>query len=86
FQEISTGIHHLANGDFTKSVEISADDEFGDIAKDVNLASQKLQQAVQRGDFAESSKDQLILNLAHDLRTPLTSVIGYLDLILRDKQ
>ncbi|MGG4492928.1 ATP-binding protein [Brevibacillus reuszeri] len=86
FQEISTGIHHLANGDFTKSVELSADDEFGDIAKDVNLASQKLQQAVQRGDFAESSKDQLILNLAHDLRTPLTSVIGYLDLILQDEQ
>lgn len=86
FQEISTGIYHLANGDFTKSVEIYADDEFGDIAKDVNLASQKLQEAVRRGDFAESSKDQLILNLAHDLRTPLTSVIGYLDLILRDKQ
>ena len=86
FQQISTGIHHLASGDFTKSVEIYADDEFGDIAKDVNLASQKLQEAVRREDFAESSKDQLVLNLAHDLRTPLTSVIGYLDLILRDEQ
>lgn len=86
FQQISIGIYHLANGDFTRNVEISANDEFGDIAKDVNLASQKLRQAVQRGHFAENSKDQLVLNLAHDLRTPLTSVIGYLDLILRDER
>ncbi|MFM1653561.1 ATP-binding protein [Brevibacillus sp. B_LB10_24] len=84
FMEISTGIHQLANGDFTSRVQISSDDEFGDIAKDINLAIVKLKQAIERGDFAESSKDQLILNLAHDLRTPLTSVIGYLDFILND--
>ncbi|ATO51826.1 HAMP domain-containing sensor histidine kinase [Brevibacillus laterosporus] len=86
FQEISNGIHHLANGEFTRKVHISANDEFGDIAKDIKLASEKLQKAVERGDFAESSKDQLVLNLAHDLRTPLTSVLGYLDFILQDDQ
>ncbi|WP_232698064.1 HAMP domain-containing sensor histidine kinase [Brevibacillus daliensis] len=86
FKEISTGINRLANGDFTSRVQISSDDEFGDIAKDINLAIEQLQQAIERGDFAESSKDQLVLNLAHDLRTPLTSVIGYLDFILRDDQ
>jgi len=85
FKEISTGIHHLANGDFTRRVRISSDDEFGDIAKDINLASKKLEEAIQRGDFSESSKDQLVVNLAHDLRTPLTSVLGYLDLILKDE-
>ena len=40
---------------------------------------------MERGDFAESSKDQLVVNLAHDLRTPLTSVLGYLDLILKEE-
>lgn len=84
FREISNGIHHLANGDFKSRVHISSNDEFGDIAKDMNLASEKLQEAVERGDFAENSKDQLVLNLAHDLRTPLTSVLGYLDFILKD--
>ncbi|MEK3719315.1 sensor histidine kinase [Paenibacillus sp. FSL H8-0034] len=86
FHKISNGIHHLANGDFINRIHISAGDEFGDIAKDINLASEKLQAAVERGDFAESSKDQLVLNLAHDLRTPLTSVLGYLDFILKDDQ
>ncbi|MCE0452840.1 sensor histidine kinase KdpD [Brevibacillus sp. AF8] len=86
FREISTGIHFLASGDFTRHVHIPSNDEFADIAKDINQASEMLQKAVERGDFAESSKDQLVLNLAHDLRTPLTSVLGYLDLVLRDGQ
>ncbi|MCJ7843132.1 HAMP domain-containing histidine kinase [Lederbergia sp. NSJ-179] len=85
FREISKGIHKLANGDFTSDVVISTNDEFKEIAEDINQAGAKLQEAVERGDFAESSKDQLVINLAHDLRTPLTSVLGYLDLILQDE-
>lgn len=86
FREISTGIHRLANGDFEGRVEIRSSDEFGSIAADMNAAGEKLKKAVERGDFAESSKDQLVLNLAHDLRTPLTSVLGYLDFILRNEE
>ncbi|QKE75994.1 HAMP domain-containing histidine kinase [Arthrobacter citreus] len=86
FKEISRGIHLLATGDFTGRVHISSNDEFKLIAKDMNMASEKLKQAIERGEFAESSKDQLVLNLAHDLRTPLTSVLGYLDFILQDDQ
>ncbi|AIY77879.1 TPA: ATP-binding protein [Bacillus tropicus] len=85
FDEISIGIHHLANGNFSNEVHVSSNDEFGYIAREINVASEKLKEAVERGDFAESSKDQLIVNLAHDLRTPLTSVLGYLDLILKDE-
>lgn len=85
FNEISTGIHHLSRGDFSHHVQIESNDEFRDIAHDINLASEKLKQAVERGDFSESSKDQLVINLAHDLRTPLTSVLGYLDLVLKDE-
>src|SRR5699024_1116146 len=51
----------------------------------INLASRKLEEAIQRGDFSESSKELLIVNLAHDLRTPLTSVLGYLDLLLENE-
>lgn len=83
FKEISKGINHLASGNFKHQVRISSTDEFGTIAEDINLASVKLQEAVERGDFAENSKDQLVVNLAHDLRTPLTSVLGYLDWILK---
>ncbi|MCM3762906.1 HAMP domain-containing histidine kinase [Alkalihalobacillus oceani] len=86
FKEISNGIHFLARGDFTHRVQVRSKDEFGEIARDINLASEQLQQAIERGEFSESSKDQLVVNLAHDLRTPLTSVIGYIDLILKDNK
>lgn len=85
FREISKGIHQLSAGNFTNVVHISSNDEFAAIAAEINLASERLQSSVERGDFAESSKDQLVLNLAHDLRTPLTSVLGYLDFMLRDE-
>lgn len=86
FEKISSGIHRLAGGDFATRVEIASGDEFQSIAEDINRAGEKLKSAVERGDFAESSKDQLVLNLAHDLRTPLTSVLGYLDFILKNDQ
>ncbi|WP_342433995.1 HAMP domain-containing sensor histidine kinase [Neobacillus sp. FSL H8-0543] len=84
FHKISQGINHLALGEFKHPIQLQSNDEFGQIAKDINLASKKLEEAIERGDFSESSKDQLVVNLAHDLRTPLTSVLGYLDLILKD--
>ncbi len=84
FNKISNGIQYLANGNFTNKVQILSNDEFGDIAREINIASKKLKEAIERGDFEENSKNQLIVNLAHDLRTPLTSVLGYLDLTLKD--
>lgn len=85
FKEITRGIHQLANADFNRPIHIDSNDEFEDIARDINLAGRQLQQAITRGDSAENAKERLILNLAHDLRTPLTSVLGYLDFMLKGK-
>ncbi|GLC89476.1 sensor histidine kinase [Lysinibacillus piscis] len=85
FNTIFTGIRHLANGDFSHKIHIQSRNEFGEIAEHINMATKMLQEAIERGDFSETSKNELVVNLAHDLRTPLTSVIGYLDLLLQDK-
>lgn len=84
FNKISEGIRRLAGGDFSTRVVVNSGDEFQAIAEDINRAGAQLRDAIEKGEFAESSKDQLVLNLAHDLRTPLTSVLGYLDYVLRD--
>ncbi|MFP3344681.1 HAMP domain-containing protein, partial [Halomonas sp. SIMBA_159] len=59
FQEISQGIHQLAEGNFTHRVQIKSKDEFQAIAEDIHSAATTLKEAIERGDFAESSKDQL---------------------------
>ncbi|MBR7795483.1 MULTISPECIES: sensor histidine kinase KdpD [Virgibacillus] len=85
FNKISKGIRQLAQGDFDYQVKLSSKDEFNDIANDINRTSARLKEAIEKGEFLESSKDHLIVNLAHDLRTPLTSVLGYIEIILKDK-
>jgi len=81
FEDISSGIRQLAAGDFSHRIEIASKDEFRQIANDLNAASSGLRTAIQAETLAQRSKETLIANLAHDLRTPLTSVTGYLDLL-----
>ncbi|WP_368653703.1 histidine kinase dimerization/phospho-acceptor domain-containing protein [Ornithinibacillus sp. 4-3] len=80
-KEISLGINHLAAGDFSHQIKIESKDEFKQIASDINEASLRLKQAIEAEKLSRISKETLIANLAHDLRTPLTSVIGYLNLL-----
>ncbi|MDQ0087732.1 signal transduction histidine kinase [Paenibacillus anaericanus] len=60
---------------------ISRLDELGAVAQNVNHMAEQLQKQVERERQLESSKMELITNVSHDLRTPLTSIIGYLDLL-----
>lgn len=86
FTEISAGIRHLADGDFTYNVQVESKDEFRQIATDLNEASRLLQEAINAQTLSQRSKETLIANLAHDLRTPLTSVIGYLNLLNEQRE
>ena len=56
-----------------------------DIAAQLNLARERALRDAQAAQAAEQRKNDLVVYLAHDLKTPLTSVIGYLTL-LRDEQ
>ena len=82
---ISSSILRIAEGDFDIRIPVKTDDEIGQIAQNVNRAASQLKKAVETGKYAASSKDRLIIDIAHDLRTPLTSINGYLDLIINKK-
>lgn len=66
-------------------MNIQSNDEFESVATDINTAKKQLKMAIEKGEFQESSKDYLVGNLAHDLRTPLTSLIGYLEIVMQDE-
>lgn len=63
---------------------ISLPADLKNIEDDMNLAKQQAMRSAQAAREAEQRKNDLIVYLAHDLKTPLTSVIGYLTL-LRDE-
>ena len=56
------------------------------LATNVNGVFDAAQKAMAEEREIERSKDEMITNVSHDLRTPLTSILGYLGLIVNDEQ
>ncbi|WP_456276286.1 sensor histidine kinase [Bacillus sp. AK128] len=75
----------IADGNFHHKLMAPTQADLSAIAKNVNLIVDKLQNAMEEERLAEQAKKDLITNVSHDLRTPLTSMIGYLGLIEHDR-
>lgn len=75
----------IAEGNFNHQLESSNIPEFAALADHVNGIVKKLQQSLAEERLAEQAKKDLITNVSHDLRTPLTSITGFLGLIEQDR-
>ena len=78
FREINLGIDNLLAED-EKKIRLSP--EMLPFEYKLNTVKQKLKEQKEATALAEQRKDELVMYLAHDIRTPLTSVIGYLSLL-----
>lgn len=78
---ISSAMREIAEGDLNVTLDVEGDDEFADMAENLNNMVEELRQLMDRERESERTKNELITNVAHDLRTPLTSIIGYLELL-----
>ena len=83
--EISDAMEEISDGNLNLSLEVKGDDEFAQMASSLNRMAEDIRDLMERERESERTKNELITNVAHDLRTPLTSVIGYLELLLADK-
>lgn len=79
--EITEGINRIAGGDFESKIPVRYKDELSSVADTVNRLSVSIQKMIEMQKENEKSKNDLITSVAHDLKTPLTSIIGYLDLV-----
>lgn len=78
---ISSAMREIAEGDLNVTLDVEGDDEFADMAENLNNMVEELRQLMDKERESERTKNELITNVAHDLRTPLTSIIGYLELL-----
>lgn len=75
----------MANGDLNKIIESDAKGDIKVLAENINNISRKLKNLTIEERRAQQTKNDLITNVSHDLRTPLTSIMGYLEIIDSDK-
>jgi Signal transduction histidine kinase len=79
--EITSNLEIISNGTLDIHIPVTSYDELGRMADTVNHMAFQLKQSMEEERRLEKTKSDLITNMSHDLRTPLTSVLGYLDLI-----
>lgn len=84
--EILCGINEVAMGNFNSKITVQGENEFAQIANQFNQMADDIKNIMEGERKTEKAKNDLITNVAHDLRTPLTSILGYLDLALGSKE
>lgn len=84
-QRIKDGIREIAGGNMEYQIKMEklSGDEL-DMAWDLNNIQEGMENAVERMMKSERMKTDLITNVSHDLKTPLTSIINYVDILKKE--
>ncbi|WP_027108214.1 sensor histidine kinase [Lacticigenium naphthae] len=80
-QHIINELHYIAKGDYTHRITGQYGEDMKKVVESIHVLVDSTIEAMEEERRIEQSKDELITNVSHDIRTPLTSIIGYLGLI-----
>lgn len=78
---LSETASEIAGGDLSRRAEIHTEDEIRDLAGEFNRMADHLENMIGRLKEENESKERFIDSFSHELKTPVTSILGYADLI-----
>ncbi len=81
FDEVQKATERMAAGQFGQLIKPESVPFFSKIAKNINSTGSAMNLAVESATKSEHMKTELIANVSHDIKTPLTSIISYVDLL-----
>lgn len=80
-EEMAHAVEKIGGGNLNTRIPETGEDELGALAQHINRLSQEIKDLIEREKQAEKMKVDLITHVSHDLRTPLTTLVGYLKLL-----
>ncbi len=84
-EAMAQGVKEIEKGNLAYRIEKKGEDEIAALTENINNMAEELMINIEKERKLEKQKNELITNVSHDLRTPLTSIMGYLRL-LRDSK
>ncbi len=85
-KKISRSAGRIAGGDLDHRIRIRGGDEISRLGSDFNYMADSLAGKIQELKDAAKRQEEFIGSFAHELKTPLTSIIGYADLLRSNRQ
>lgn len=84
-KKMTTAADRIANGCYNMRLDIRGRDELGELSASFNRMVCAVEQAVAELSEEAKKKEDFVANFAHELKTPLTSMIGYADRIYQNE-
>ncbi|MEA4853900.1 MAG: HAMP domain-containing sensor histidine kinase [Christensenella sp.] len=84
-RRLSAATRKIAQGDYDVRMPVLSHDEIGDFTNDFNAMTNALEEKIYELEDQARQREDFVASFAHELKTPLTSIIGYADM-LRSKQ
>lgn len=80
-EKLSSLAQHISHGDYSARLHIHSGDEIEALANDFNNMADTIEDNISELHFSMEKQEQFMGNFAHELKTPMTSIIGYADLL-----
>ena len=79
------GVKRVSNGDYSTRIYLKSNNEFGELRDAFNTMAEKVEEQERLNIKSEEMRRRLILDISHDLKNPLSSILGYSDLLIKQK-